>query len=43
MPSPALLTSSDQVQQAVDAGQVSTNRTDAVINAPLLTSPGGKR
>jgi hypothetical protein len=40
---PRLLTSSDQVQQAVDAGQLSVKRTDVVINAPLLTWPGGQR
>jgi hypothetical protein len=40
---PRVLTSSDQVQQAVDTGQLSIKRTDVVINAPLLTWPGGKR
>lgn len=38
-----LLTSSAEIEQAVDAGELSMKRTDVVVNAPLLTWPGGQR
>lgn len=40
---PRVLTSSDQVEQAIDAGELTERRTDVVVNAPLLTWPGGQR
>lgn len=40
---PRLLTSATEVQQAIDAGELSLKRTHVVINAPLLTWPGGQR
>lgn len=40
---PRLLTSSAEIEQAVDAGELSMKRTNVVINAPLLTWPDGQR
>lgn len=40
---PRVLTSSAQIEQAADAGELSMQRTDVVINAPLLTWPDGQR
>lgn len=40
---PRLLTTSEEVEQAVGAGELREQRTDVVVNAPLLTWPGGKR
>ncbi len=40
---PRLLASSDEVEQAIDTGELSVERTDIVLNAPLLTWPGGQR
>lgn len=40
---PRLLTSSDEVEHAVNASELSIERTDVVINAPLLTWPDGHR
>lgn len=40
---PRVLTSSEEVEQAVDAGELKEQRTDVVVNAPFLTWPGGKR
>lgn len=40
---PRLLTSADEIDQALDAGELRRERTSVVINAPLLTWPGGKR
>lgn len=40
---PELLTSEDQITEALDAGELSLQRTDVVVNAPLLTWPGGRR
>lgn len=40
---PRLLISSDEIDQAVDAGELSAERSDAVINMPLLTWPAGHR
>jgi hypothetical protein len=38
-----LLTSEDQITEALDAGELTVQRTGIVINAPLLTWPGGQR
>ncbi len=40
---PRVLTSAEEVEQAIDAGELREQRTDVVVNAPLLTWPGGKR
>jgi hypothetical protein len=40
---PELLTSEDQSAEALDAGELTVQRTGIVINAPLLTWPGGQR
>lgn len=40
---PRLLTASEEVEQAVGVGELQEQRTDVVVNAPLLTWPGGKR
>lgn len=40
---PRVLTSADEVEQAIDAGQLQAHRTDVVVNAPLLTWSGGER
>jgi hypothetical protein len=40
---PRLLTSSDEVEQAINAGELSIQRTDVVVNAPMLTWPDGHR
>lgn len=40
---PRLLTASEEVEEAVGAGELRERRTDVVVNAPLLTWPGGKR
>ncbi|MBA0124439.1 hypothetical protein H0B56_02660 [Haloechinothrix sp. YIM 98757] len=40
---PRLLTSAGEVEDAIEAGELSAERTDVVINAPLLTWPAGRR
>lgn len=40
---PQVLTSAEQIDRAVDMGELTIQRTDVVINAPLLTWPGGQR
>lgn len=40
---PRVLTSSDEVERAVDADKLSVQRTDVVVSAPLLTWPDGQR
>jgi hypothetical protein len=40
---PRVLTSADDVEQAVTAGELSVERTAVVVNAPLLTWPDGQR
>jgi hypothetical protein len=40
---PRLLTSSADVREAADEGHLTLERTETVVNAPLLTWPGGHR
>ncbi len=40
---PQVLTSAEEIEQAIDAGKLKEQRTDVVVNAPLLTWPGGGR
>lgn len=40
---PELLTSEDQIAETLDASELTLQRTDVVINAPLLIWPGGQR
>ncbi|MPZ00983.1 MAG: hypothetical protein GEU97_24060 [Actinophytocola sp.] len=40
---PRVLTSAGHVEQAINTGQLTAERTDVVINAPLLTWPDGQR
>lgn len=40
---PRLLTSSAEVEGAVDAGELSMRGTGVVVNAPMLIWPGGQR
>jgi hypothetical protein len=40
---PRLLTSAADVREAADEGHLSLERTETVVNAPLLTWPGGHR
>jgi hypothetical protein len=40
---PRLLTSSGNVREAADEGHLTLERTETVVNAPLLTWPGGHR
>lgn len=38
-----VLTSAEQIEEAVDAGEVTLERSDTVINAPMLSWAGGRR
>jgi hypothetical protein len=40
---PRVLTSATEVQQAIEAEELSMKATDVVVNAPLLTWPDGER